>query len=345
MNLNSIFNGDQESMKKVYDNLQAIADFAKSAETISTNTFDPAVRSIFTPENLDPVVKLTVPVSTPLRNRLARTPGMGQATAWSRLTSKLHSRSGHAGNGTNTSIAFADAGQPNETGQTFTTVTAAYKLLGRKIELGGMFIQASKGNGNAPNAYDQRLRHKVVETMIGEEEMIISGDSAVNPLEFDGLAKQITTNSGTASLLTVSGLNSTGIRTIFNEGGIPDLLVANPRQTQALADELQGTGSIQRIIVDNQGNGIGGVRLAKFVNSITGTLIDVVASRYVGPLAFLLTTKFESGENAIEMEDLIPMSRVDVPSSNYSQIAFVVEATVLKVIAEPWCYKWTGNAV
>ncbi len=344
MKLENIFS-DQEAMKKVYDNLQNIAEFAKAAETTATNTFDPSVRSIFTPENLDSVVKLTVPTSTPLRNRLARSPGMGQATAWSRLTSKLHSRSGHAGNGTNTSIAFADAGAPNETSQTFTTVTAAYKLLGRKIELGGMYIAASKNNNGAPNAWDQRLRHKVIETMIGEEEMIISGDSAANPLEFDGLAKQITTNSGTASLLSVSGINNTGIRTIFNEGGVPDLLVANPRQVQALADELQGTGSIQRIVVDNQGNGVGGIRLAKFVNSITGTLIDVVSSRYVGPLGFLLTTKFESGESAIEMEDLIPMSRVDVPSSNYSQIGFVVEATVLKVIAEPWQFKWTGNAV
>jgi hypothetical protein len=345
MNLNKIFNGDQESMNKILGNLQVIADFAKAAETVSTNTYDPAVRSIFTPENLDPIVKLTVPTATPLRNRFGRAPGMGQATAWSRLVSKLHSRSGHAGVGTNTTIAFADAGAPGETTQQYTTVAAAYKLLGRKIELGGMYIAASRGNKNAPNAFDQRLRTKVIETMIGEEEMIISGDSAVNPLEFDGLAKQITTNSGTASLLTVSGINAQAVTPIFNEGGIPSLLVANPRQVRALADELQGAGSIQRIVVDNQGKGIGGVHLDKFTDSLTGQLIDVRVSRYVGPLAFLLTEKFESGENAIEMEDLIPMSRVDVPSGNYSQIAFTVEATVLKVIAEPWQYKWTGLAV
>lgn len=345
MDMSKIFDGDQASMMKLYDNLQAIA-MQKAAETTATNTFSPSDRSIFTPENLDPVVKLTVPVATPLRNRFGRVAGMGQATAWSRLTSKLHSRSGGvAGNGTNTTIAFADAGAPSETSQTFTTTTAAYKLLGRKIELGGLFVAASRNMpGGVPNAFDQRLRHKIIETMIGEEEMIISGNATSNTQEFDGLAKQIVTNSGTMSLVTVSGLNSTGVKTIFDEGGIPSLLVANARNTQALADELQGTGSIQRIVVDNQGNGIGGVRLAKITNSITGTLIDVVTSRYVQDQAFLLTEKMESGENAIEMEDLIPMSRVDVPSSNYSVIAFVVEGTVLKVIAEPWQYKWTGLA-
>lgn len=346
MQLNKIFNGDQDSMKKIMENLQVIAEFAKAAETISSDTFNPATRSIFTPENLDPVVKLTVPMSTPLRNRLARTPGMGQATAWGRLISKLHSRSGGtAGNGTNTSIAFADAGQPNETDQQFAVTTAAYKLLGRKVELGGLYIAAGKGRDNVPSVWDQRVRHKVIETMIGEEEMIISGDSAVNPLEFDGLAKQIVTNSGTASLLTVSGINAQGVNAIYTEGGNPSLLVANQRQIKGLADELQGSGSIQRIVVDNQGNGIGGVALKSFINALTGQLIDVEISRYVGPLAFLLTEKMEDGENGIELEDLIPMSRVDVPSSNFSQIAFVLEATVLKVIAEPWQYKWTGTAM
>jgi len=322
-----------------------LQDFQKAAETVSSYTFSPATRSIFSPENLDYRIKLTVPMDTPLRNRFARTPGLGQATAWERLVSKLHSRSGHAGNGTNTSIAFADGGAPNETSQSFVVTSAAYKLLGRKLEVGGLAVAASQGRpGVAQNKFEQRLDHKLVEVMLGEEEMIISGDSASNSLEFDGLAKQITTYSGTASLLSASGVNVYN-RSIFNEGGNATLLVANPRQVGALADELQGTGSIQRIMVDNQGNGIGGVRLAKIVNSITGTMIDVAASRYVGPLAFLLTERDSSGMPMIEMEDLIPMSRVDVPSSNFSVQGFVVEATVLKVIAEPWNYKITGLAV
>lgn len=321
------------------------AEMLKAAETIATNTFSPSDRSVFVPENLDAQVKLTVPKDAPLRNRFVRVAGYGQAAAWKRLTSKLHERSGgNAGVGTNTAIGFADAGTPNETTQTFTVTSAAYKLLGRKVDLGGMFIAASRHRNNAAaDAFTQRLNHKMVEVMLGEEEMIIAGDSDTSALEFDGLAKQITTYSGSTSLLTVSGVNLYA-GTIYDEGGSPSLLVANRRQTQGLADELQGTGSIQRIMVDNQGNGIGGLRLTKIVNSIDGGIIDVVTSRYVGPTAYLLTERDSSGEAMIAMDDLIPMSRVDVPSTSYSVTAFVVEATVLKVIAEPWQYKLTGLA-
>ena len=106
----------------------SLGEFMKAAETVSTNTFDPETRSIFSPENLDEEVKLTVPKNTPLRNRIPRVQGSGQATAWERLTSKLHSTSGgSAGLGTNSSIAFADAGAPNETAQIFTVEAEAYK--------------------------------------------------------------------------------------------------------------------------------------------------------------------------------------------------------------------------
>lgn len=322
----------------------SVSEFQKAAEVLTTNTFDPEVRSIFTPENLDPIVKLTVPKATPLRNRFPRTRGIGQATAWHRLTSKLHSRSGGtAGIGTNTSISFADAGAPNETAQAFTTQTEAFKLLGRKIELGGLYIAASRGNG-APDAFTQRLRHKMVETMIGEEEMIISGDKGNSALEFDGLLNQITTNSGVASLLTASGVNVYN-EAIYNEGGSATLLVVNPRQQRALADELQATGSIQRLMISNQAGVTSQVHLSQIINSVDGGLIDVVTSRYVQNNALLLTERDDAGEAMIEMEDLIPMSRVDVPSSNFSTIAFVLEATVLKVIGEPFQYKITGLAM
>lgn len=324
---------------------ETIEAIQKAAELITTNTFSPDSRSVFSPENLEAEVKLTVPKETPLRNRFPRVAGLGEATAWKRLTSKLHSRSGGvAGIGTNTSIAFADAGAPNETNQTFVVTSEAYKLLGRKIEVGGLAIASSRGEAR-DDVFTQRLRHKLVEVMIGEEELIIGGDKTNNTLEFDGLSAQITTNSGVRSLLSVSGVNNDIANTIFKEGGSPTAIVANARNTKALADELQGTGSIQRIMVDNQGNGIGGVRLAKMVNSIDGSLIDVITSRYVANQAFLLDEVSSGGERWIDISELIPMSRVDVPSSNFSTIAFVLEAMTLRVIGEPYQFKYTGLAL
>lgn len=322
------------------------SEIAKAAEVKTTYTFNPTTRSIFSPENLEADVKLLVPTDTPLRNRLPRTRGFGEASAWKRLTSRLNMGSDGVNMGTNTTVVFADAGQPNETTQTYTVTSAPYKLLGRKIEVGVLANTASRG-GITPETdmFSHRQRIKMLEVMLGEEELIIGGDSSKGTgLEFDGLGKQITTNSGTASLLTASGIG-VYCETLYRNGASPTMLVANARQTRALADELQGTGSIQRIMVDNQGNGIGGIRLAKIVNPIDGTLIDVMPSRYVGGNAFLLTERSAAGEVWMDMQDLIPMSRVDVPSSNLSQISFVFEATVLRVIGEPYQFKIAGLAL
>lgn len=323
------------------------AEIMKAAELITTNTFSPETRSVFSPENLEEDVKILVATDTPIRNRLPRSRGLGEASAWKKLTSQLQSGSDGVNTGTNTSIVFADAGAPNETTQTYSVVSAPYKLLGRKIEVGGHAIAASRG-GVAPqdggNVFEHRLRIKMKEVMLGEEELIINGDTDNSTLEFDGLGKQITTNSGTASLLTASGIG-VYCETLFRSGASPTMLVAGVTQTRALADELQGSGSIQRIVVDNQGNGIGGMKLAKIVNPVDGSLIDVLTSRYVGGNAFLLTERSPAGEVWIDMQDLIPMSRVDVPSSNFSTISFVIEDTVLRVIGEPFQYEIGGLAI
>lgn len=325
-------------------------ELAKAAEVKTSYTFSPETRSIFSPENLEADVKLMVPTETPIRNRLPRSRGYGEASAWKKLTSQLQTGSDGVSTGTNTTVAFADAGAPSETSQTYSVTSAPYKLLGRKVEVGVLANAASRG-GITPETdmYSHRQRIKMLEVMLGEEEMIISGDvdtshGGVSGLEFDGLGQQITTNSGNAALITASGIG-VYCQTLFRLGGSPTMLVANARQTRALADELQGSGSIQRIVVDNQGNGIGGMRLSKIVNPIDGTLIDVMPSRYVGGNAFLLTERSPAGEVYIDMQDLIPMSRVDVPSSNLSTISFVFEATVLRVIGEVYQYEIGGLAL
>ena len=183
---------------------------------------------------------------------------------------------------------------------------------------------------------------KSIEVILDEEDTILNGDVATTALEFDGFAKGFTTNSGTAALITSSGIG-TYARTLFNAGAeMPTHFIANPRQTQALADDLQGSGSIQRIVVDNQGSATGGVSLAKIVNPVSGNLIDVISSRYTGGWGYLLTVTDVTGQNWLEMEDLEPLSVYDVPTANHSIVSRVYETTVLKVIAENFQYKVGG---
>lgn len=314
----------------------------KAAETNATYTWSPATRSIFSPENLDEEIRFLVPIDTPLRNRISRLPGKGQAAVWKQMTSNLHT---NAVGGSNTSIVFADAGAPNETSQTYGTLTAVYKLLGRKLEVGGLALAASKGRDGQPDMQKSRERIKMYEVMLGEEELLIAGDAATRTNEFSGLNKQITTNSGNTTFLTASGVGS-WCQTLYGYGADPTLLLSSARQLQALADDLERTNSIQRVVIaqGQQSGVIGGLALQKIVNPVTGSLIDVKPSRYVGYGGLLLTEKSPAGENWMEIEELVPMSRVDVPSSNFSYISFIVEALALKVIAEIYQMKFNVGA-
>ena len=333
----------ERTLAEIKDSLQKSAIIAGT----SNYTQSPAARSIFAPENLDPVIKLIAPTATPVRSLFPRTKGFGQAAAWKKMTTALNPGARGTGanpggpTGTGLTVGFADGGQPSSSAISFTTVTAAYKNLGVDVEVGRQLIASARGY---QEVRDEMVRIKTLELMLGEEDMILNGDLSVVAAEFDGLAKTLTTNSGSLSLLTASGIGSQLQTPYWSYGGNIQTLICNPRQVRALADDLQGSGSIQRIVMDNQGQATGGVHLAKVVNPINGSLIDVVASRYAGGNAYLLTITMPSGENAIEMEDLEAMSVYEPATANHSVISRIYETSVLKVIYEPYSVKITGLA-
>lgn len=333
---------DTELVKSILNNPQLLSEIGgyiqKAAVTASTYTFSPTTRSIFVAENLDHVIKLIVPTATPIRNVLPRSKGSGQAAAWHRLTSKLGPQAGEA----NSSIFFADAGTPNETTQTYTTESAAYKLLGRKLSVGLQFLAASQNNP-AGNAEDQLLRIKTLEVMLGEEYGIINGDSSVDSNAFDGLLKQITTNSGTASLLTASGVAAYD-QTLFQLGGGATHLFLSPRQKRGMMDELQGSGSIQRIVVQNQNNAIANASVKSIISPVTENEISLITSRYMSSWGVLGAVTSPAGEAYLDMQDLIPLIKLDVPVTTFAKDSFIVESTVLRLMAEPYWYKVGGLA-
>lgn len=339
--MNEVLNGISNEVRE---------QILKAAETLSTQTFSPSARSVFAPENITEDIKLLVPTESPIRNRTPRVQGFGQAAVFKKLTSKLHSNTGAAGVGTNTEISFADAGAPNETSQTYSTVAFPFALLGRKVEVGGLAIAATRNQlGDNPvtggnNMLTSRERTKAVEVMLGEEELLIGGDSAVVTTQFDGLGKQITTNSGNIALLTASGIGNF-CNTSYTAGGDPTVLYHGARQGRAISDNLEWSGSIQRVIQSNPTGVTAGTKVTQVINPVTGHVIDLETDRYVGGDAYLLQEKSVAGENWIQVEELIPMSRVDVPSSTFSSIRFVIEALVLEVIGEPFQMKIGGLAI
>lgn len=317
--------------------LAQVNDLIQKAVTNTTYTMAPPTRSIYSPENLDPSIKHVIPMTAPVRNILPRSKGFGQVATWRKLTSRLDPQA----LGTGTRAGFADAGQPAQTTQTYTLATAPYKNLGRDVEIGRQAIASNKGS-NLDDIRQHEELVKTVEVILTEEDTILNGDVVTTALEFDGFAKSFTTNSGTAGYVTSSGIGSYS-RALFSAGSEnPNYFVANPRQLQALADDLQGAGSVQRIVVDSQGSATGGVHLQKIVNPVNGNLITTLSSRYSGSWGYLLTTTDVTGVEWLAMEDLEALSVYDVPTANHSIMSRVYETCVLKVIAEQFQYKLGG---
>jgi hypothetical protein len=317
--------------------LAQVDEKIQKAVTNSTYTMAPPTRSIYAPENLDPTIKHVVPMVAPVRDLIPREKGFGQVATWRKLTSRLDPEAG----GTGVRLGFADAGQPNQTTQSYTLATASYKNIGRDVEIGRQALASNQG-GTLEDMRQHEELVKATEVILGEEDIILNGDSSVTSTEFDGLAKSITTNSGTAGYVTVSGM-STYFINLFTQGAdFPTDWVANARQNVALVDSLTASGAINRYLLAPQANADAGLHLARVMNPINGSLVKITSSRYSQGWGYLLTVKSVTGEAWLQMSDLEPMSVYDVPTANHSIVSRVFETTVLKVVAENFQQKVGG---
>jgi hypothetical protein len=148
--------------------------------------------------------------------------------------------------------------------------------------------------------------------------------------------------------VTASGIGDL-CQTLYLKGGKPQILQINGYQCAQLAAALGASGSNQQIVVDQSGavRTIAGQAVRDIVNPVNGNLIEVAPSPYMGEWGLLLQVTdptFGDDGRCIEIEDLIPMSRIDVASSNFSIVRFILEAMVVKVMAEPYQYKFSGLA-
>jgi hypothetical protein len=314
----------------------------QKAVTETTYTFTPPARSIYSPQNVDPIVHLIVPKTTPLRNVLPREPGYGEATAFNMVTGRLDPAAG----GTGTEVGFADAGQPNQTVQTTVFTSYPYKNLGRDVEIGRQQIAANRGS-NLEDVRASQEMIKTTEVLLGEENLLMNGNASNSTVEFSGLSTILVTNSGTAGLLSASGVAIFATNLYNNGSDLVSHLVLNTRQNRALSDQLEGGGAIQRIVqiqTTTADGAVVGSHVKGIIDSNTGNEIDVITSRYAGTYAYLLSVSSAAGETFVAVEDLEAMSIYDVPTANHSVVSRVYETCVLKVIGEAWQQKIGGLA-
>jgi hypothetical protein len=175
-----------------------------------------------------------------------------------------------------------------------------------------------------------------------EEWSIINGDSSVDPLQFDGLNKQIALNAQDCSTAALALSDITAVcRKIVEKGGKPQAVVVGYRELQKISDLV--LSSYYRLFQAGAGTMAdvpSGVSVSRWLSPFG--LVDIIGSRYITPvgedeLSFALViddkTVLEDG-NAVQMVDLMPLSAIDLALMQSAYRTLIAEFTVLQLTCE-----------
>jgi len=250
---------------------KAISDIQKAIGSIDVDGL------LLVREDLQAELAIMAPTDTPVRNRLNRIQGNGKAHAWYQLTPTSATEGLFLGTAPSNAF-FERGGLPNATQAAYKYKSAPYVSLGDMIVVS--FFDQMAGATYA-DVKKLQTKIKMINTALIEEWAIINGDSTVNPLQFDGLLKQIVTNtepaSGAAFTLTQIG---NLLRKITIVGGKPQAIIVSYRDNQRFSDLI--LSSYYRLFQAGAGalaDVPAGVAVTKWVSPF-GTL-DIIGSRFL----------------------------------------------------------------
>ena len=131
-------------------------------------------------ENLDGFINRLTNKDTPIRDRLPRKTGAGLAASWNVLTA--------IGVGNS---PFAEGGTPTEDNTSYARRSAIYKELGKTKSITDRMLAAGKSFIDVEAELTEVALREVIQD---EEQLIITGDTGVSALQFDGLLATVLTN-------------------------------------------------------------------------------------------------------------------------------------------------------
>lgn len=248
-------------------------------------------------ENLEAEAKLLVPVDTPVRNKLARTPGAGTASAWRQATSLGGgwAAGDQPGEGPGAVRAFfAETGAPAEHTTVYAAKSASYKLLGTYGSVTG-FAMAT--GANFQNQLATEKANAIRNLMLNEENALINGDATStaapwgdgsNALAFNGLVNLITTANGvpSAQVQTAVGALTTAhidaqLTRIWKQGGQRPYILMNSQEVLSLVTLAEANGSIIRVMAAADNGVIMGVSVTGYKHPITGEIVPIIVSKFL----------------------------------------------------------------
>ena len=286
--------------------------------------------AILTRENLDAFINRLTYKETPIRDRLPRKTGSGLAASWNVLTAM--------GVGT---AAFAEGTTPHEDNTTYERRSAIYKELGKTKSITDRMLAAGKSFIELESELTEvALR----ETIQDEEQLIITGDTSISALQFDGLKKSITGLN-----IQDDNNNALGFRIDLIETAIEYLVRTYAVRATAV---YVGYGMKRVINLSLQGD----VRVNLDQTNTVSTGVDVgFYQSMIGKIPFVATfaiaadsvtypgntvedlyvvTEKHSGQDVVYMEDLYGMGKSMLDRTGAAIKFMVTEATVFVNRAE-----------
>lgn len=310
------------SLEKTLENVQKM---------LTTPTY--IAGAILVRENLSAYVDKLAFKDTAIRDRLARKQGQGLAASWNVMTAM--------GSGNS---AFTEGGTPNEDSTTYVRRSAIYKELGKTKSISDRMLAAGK------SFLDQEAEQTEIairETIQDEEQYIITGDTGVSALQFDGLATTVTTNTfddANNALGFRTDLLDKAVTTIVNTYGVrPTAIYCGWGMKRAINQSLAGD---VRINLDQTNEVATGVEVG-FYQSPIGRLpiipsfaIAADTTTYAGYSVedIYIVTEKARGQDVIYMEDLYPLGKSMLDRTGAAIKFMVTEATVLVCRAQEFQY-------
>src|SRR5664279_3916618 len=169
--------------ERIFQNLNALADLKKSATSV--------VGAELVRQDLEPTLRMAANVATPVRNRLTRIGGEGNAHAYYVLTSNTGANTpGAKFLGTDpTQGAFSKGGLPQGVDPSYSLIERPYANLGDVLNVAWQDMAQDRSYIDIKS---QQRHVKMINTGLIEEYTIINGDAdATGGLQFDGLLSQI----------------------------------------------------------------------------------------------------------------------------------------------------------
>jgi hypothetical protein len=278
-------------------------------------------------EDLSDVVVKLFPKDTPVRNRLKRIKGTGLAHSWNQLAD-LGTGGGN----------FSEGGLPTVADSVYVRKSEPYKLIGNVVRISDLMIAAG---ANFADALAFERENKILKTMLDEEYQLINGDPVAGG--FKGLTKQITTNTKDMATNTVGlpELNEM-FEAIYLKGGTPRCVVLGPREKRALNNQLLSliryqapgaTGEAKAgMSVQILESDFGEVELVVSRNLVP--TMDLVSGLLLSQMLILDDQASVDNGNAIEVVELVPMSRKPLGPTTSAVEELIWEAITLVVRAE-----------